>query len=521
MTMKRRASLGILLLLLAPLVAHAESGVGLHPVRSLFLENPTIGNTGPQEGDGFAHALAAGDFNGDGHDDLAVGIPFDSGLLSAPVFQSGAVVVYFGDAAGTFQAVAPRRLSQIDSGLEAVDHHGFALCAGDFDGDGFDDLAVGAPSEAIGAIDDAGAVFVYPGSAGGPVHDDFLLLTQNTVGIAESAEAGDRFGAALASGDFDHDGFDDLAIGAFGETLNGSQAAGWVVAIPGSNTGPDPSGSFGFSQFELPGEPETTDSFGLALAAGDWDGDGFADLAVGAPGEDLGVGAAHVLFGGASGLTPSGSVVLDDFLLGGFTETDDGFGTALAFADFNGDAFADLVIGIPAEDLPAPGGGTVVNAGQVVVAYGGAGAPALGLVQHWRESDLQGVDGTNNFFGSALAAGDFDGDGFAELAIGLPGDDGNTGALAAVGGSAAGLTATRQRRFASGAEGAPGVPPGGFASSLAAGDFDGDGFADLGVGAPYQTVDGIEFAGAAAVLRGALFADGFESEDERYWTGSN
>ena len=493
------------------------AGVGLSPVRSRHLENPTIGNTGPQEGDGFAHALAAGDFNGDGRDDLAVGIPYDSGLLAAPVFQSGAVVVYFGDAEGTFATAAPRQLAQFGGGLESVDHFGLALCAGDFDGDGFDDLAVGAPSEAIGALDDAGAVFVYPGSAAGPFHDDFLLFTQETVGIPEGAEEGDRFGFAITSGDFDHDGFDDLVIGAPGETLNGQQAAGWVVAIPGSASGPEAAAAFGLSQFELPGEPETTDGFGLALAAGDWNGDGFDELAVGAPGEDLGAGVLHVLFGGASGPTPSGSAVLDDFLLGGFTEPGDRFGAAVAFGNLNGDSFDELLVGVPSEDLPVLGGGTLAEAGQIVIAYGHAGVPAIGLVQHLREDNLQGASEANDFFGATLAAGDFDGDAFDELVIGHPGEDAVSGAFTVVGGSGDGVDISRRRRFASAFDGVPGSPPNGFALSLAAGDFDGDGFVDLGVGAPYATVDGIEFAGSAVVLPGALFADGFESEDSVYW----
>jgi hypothetical protein len=225
----------------------------------------------------------------------------------------------------------------------------------------------------------------------------------------------------------------------------------------------------------------------------------------------------HLLFGSASGLTLSGAVVLDDFLLGGFVDSGDAFADELGFGDFDGDGFDDLVVGIPFEDLPVAGGGTIQNAGQVVVAYGGAGVPTLGLVQHWREGDLQGNPSALDAFGSSLVAGDFDGDGHDELAIGHVGEDNFSGAVSVVGGSDGGLTAARRRRFATGAEGVPGVPPGTFAAALGAGDFDGDGFAELAVGSTSQSVGGIELAGAATVLRGALFADGFESGDAGYW----
>ena len=517
----RAAALALAVAQVAAAAANAQ-GVGLSPVRSLFLPNPTIGNTGPQEGDIFGFALAAGDFDGDGRDDLAVGVPFDSGLVDDPVPQSGAVVVYFGAAGGTLDSSSPRRLAQqTGSGLEAGDLHGYGLASCDVDGDGFDDLAVGAPEEDLGAIVDAGAVFVYPGGPSGPFLDEFFLMTQDTVGVPEGAEAGDSFGLTIACGDFDDDGFDDLAIGAPGETIDGAQFAGWVVAIPGSSAGPDPAGSFGFSQLELPGTPETSDEFGIALAAGDWNNDGYDDLVIGVPGEDTGSGAAHAMFGGPSGLTPAGSVVLDDGVLGAFVEEDDRFGSALAFGNFDGDATVDLVVGVPSEDFPVQGGGSIDDAGQVVVAYGGSGIPTLGLVQHFSENTLQGNAEEDDAFGRAIAAGDFDGDGFDELAIGHPGDDIAVGAATVVGGTDAGLVATRRRRFVPGEAGVPGDPPGigqgNFAYALAAGDFDGDGFDDLGVGLPIESLDGIQFAGAAAVLRGALFADGFESGDTVHW----
>ncbi|MBP9145433.1 MAG: FG-GAP repeat protein [Thermoanaerobaculia bacterium] len=519
-----------LLLVTALAFADAES-VGLSTVGAIYLPDPAIGATGVQADDAFGHAFATGDFDGDGREDLAVGVPGDSGPIGAPVPGSGSVIVFFGHATGLLAGSTPRLLSQTGSGFEPFDSHGYALAACDFDGDGFDDLAVGAPGESVGATSAAGAVFTYSGRPGGPVTSGAGLYTQDTIGIPDGAEVEDRFGGALACGDFDADGFADLAIGAPGEALNGAAKAGWAVAIPGSATGLAPAASQAFDQLGtgLPGEPDGFDQFAYALAAGDLDGDGFDDLAIGVPGEAIAAGIAHVVFGGPAGLVAAGSMLLTDGALGGDPDLADRFALALAFGDFDDDGFDDLVIGIPFDTFDAPTG-VVDAAGQVVVVYGGPTIPTPGHVSHFAEDMILDppASETGDRFGQALATGDFDGDGFDDLAIGHPGENPSAvpehfdhGATTVIAGNAGGLGGG-VRRFAPVAEGLPGQPPqtsrGGFGSALVAGDFDGDGFDDLASGLPLEVVSGIDAAGAAIVLPGAAFADGFESANADYWT---
>ncbi|MBP9145436.1 MAG: FG-GAP repeat protein [Thermoanaerobaculia bacterium] len=508
--------------MLAVELSGQDLNVGLSPVRSHRLANVTIGDLGPQTNDRFAQALAAGDLDGDGFDDLAVGIPQDDGPLAAPVANSGGVSVYFGAGDTGIAGAPPRRIAQSGSGYEVNDRHGHALAICDFDGDGFADLAVGAPGEGLGAIDAAGAVFVYPGDAGGPVVGAFALFTQATVGIADTAEAGDAFGAALACGDFDNDGFADLAIGAPSEDVGAAVNAGWVAVLRGSAAGLSATGTHTFTQGgpDVADDPEPNDQFGASLAAGDFDGDGFADLAIGVPGEELSAGAVHVLFGALAGLTGFESLDFTDATLGGLTEAGDNFGLTLAFGDLDGDGFHDLVVGIPLETF-ASSGGPIVETGQVAVVRGSVTPP--GPVSYWAENNIHfpGASEGNDRFGLALAVADFNGDGRADFAAGHSGEAigfAQDGAVTVMVGTADGPAPTAGRRlFAAGADGFPGPPPPGspgreLGRALAAGDFDGDGYADLAIGAPHETIEGVTGAGTVTVLPGAQFADGFEHE---------
>jgi FG-GAP repeat len=269
----------------------------------------------------------------------------------------------------------------------------------DFNNDGADDLAVGVPDEAVGAVPGAGGVNVLYGSAAKLTSSGSQFFSQ----VGSAPEPFDFFGATLASGDFNHDGFADRAVGAPLEDAGSTVDAGAVSVLYGSAGGLTTSGGQIFTQ--VGSAPETGDSFGDALAVGDFNQDGFADLAVGADFEDAGstvdAGAVSVLYGSAAKLTRTGGQIFTQ--VGSAPETGDVFGFALAAGDFNQDGFADLAAGAPFEDA-----GSIVDAGAVSVLYGSAAKLTRTGGQIFTQ-DSPGVPGTaeaGDLLGVALAAGD-------------------------------------------------------------------------------------------------------------------
>ncbi len=395
---------------------------------------------------------------------------------------------------------------------------GNALAAGDFDGDGFEDLAVGVPDEAVGGDQNAGAVHVYYGSAAGLTSAGEQFIDQDTPGIGGAAEVGDFFGETLAAGDFDLDGFSDLAIGASTEDLGDAGNAGAVWVLFGSPAGLDAAGSVFLSQNTLPpGSSETTeagDSFGSALAASPEGG-----LAIGVPGEsfflpnETQAGLVQLLSTSAPG-SPLDSATereQNDFLdeCGAFdgNEFNEFWGNSLVFGRFGATASSLVVAGL-SEDFAG-----VNDAGRITVMFGST----LGCFDQ-NTSGIGDAAEEGDFFGAALATGDFDDDGFEDLAVGVPGEDfaetgdGRAGLVQILFGGAGGLTATGDQRFAQdrfplGQE--SGDLDDHFGDALAAGDFDGDGFADLAIGVPDENVGAVVDAGTVHVAYGSStgFAD--------------
>ena len=514
-------------------VGAQRPAIGLSAAHAqLWLETGT-GPESPGAHDFFGFALAVGDFNHDGYDDLAMGVPGNDWLPE--IAGAGSVQVRFGAPAGALGLLLPvLPWNNAVDPAEALDAYGRALAAGDFDGDGYDDLAVGIPSNdsVVGStVISMGGVHLHyglPNELGRLQPFAEYSFSQAPGGLLPgSPAAGERFGEALAFGDFNGDGKDDLAIGIPGDAANcpaGLCRAGAVMVVDQNAEGSAGGYLMRFGLEGLPGVPGALDQFGGAVATGDFNGDGFDDLAIGIP-QAAQVGAVLVVYGSPFSLIFVHHQLFDQGAFGELPETGDQFGTALAAGDFNGDGFADLAMGAPFEDGAGP---EKVDSGQVIVSYGTAGGLST-VAAPWLSED--GIWGSgseaNDHFGSALAAGDFDGDGLDELVIGAAGEDvfgsGGCGAVTVLQGRAAGLVGTPVRQLWPGGFPA-GMIPGdsnvgaNYGSALAAGDFDGNGFADLVIGAPNRTAASTVAAGAVAVIYGQLFVDGFESRDALEWS---
>lgn len=472
-------------------------------------------------------ALGAVNFNGDGYDDLAIGVPYEAIGAEA---NAGAVHVLYGSPLGA-EAQGSQLWTQDVAGVldvsEAGDEFGFALAAADFDGDSFLDLAVGVHGEAVDEIPTAGVVQVFYGTATGLAAGRNEIWSQNTGSIQGEAEPDDRFGWSLTAGDFNGDGYGDLVVGVIWEDVGIFQNAGAVHVIYGSPTGLTDAGNQLWIEGAdgVQGPTEHNAQFGQVLAVGDFDGNGFDDLVIGVPLADIltsaNCGRVHVLYGSAAGLSSD----LDDLWFQGSDglkdscEADDRFGEALATGDLNRDGYDDLAVGVPYEDVGNP---AVPNAGAVHFIYGSAtGLTAAGNWLYTEPTSGPVAPKANDNLGKSLASGDFDRNGYTDIAAGIPGEDKDatrtdTGAVQVIYFPNAPVVIQMWDQDSTGVQDVAEAGDG-FGYRVAAGDWNGDGYADLAVGVPWEDIlDPVVYdAGAVNVLYGS--ATGITEVNDEIW----
>lgn len=367
-------------------------------------------------------ALAFGDFDGDGDDDLAVGMP---GATSNGALDAGAVCVFYGNPGG-LDAEPRSRFSQdlLEIGHATPgDLFGFALAAGDLNGDEYEDLAIGAPGEEILNAENSGLVHVLFGGPTGLTIEGNRPISRAHEGNDYTwvAEEDEFFSSTLAIGDFwGDDSLNELAIGAPGDNSEGIGGSvtivniDWVIPLWRNHihVGGD---------WDLLGTGEAGDRFGGALAPGDFNGDGRTDLAVGLPGETgagpvADAGSVMVLYRDEMELSDVGEQVFFENLFPAEVQAFDQFGQVLAAGDFDSDGKSDLAIGSPLDNPLAFG-----DAGKVTVIYGSDTGLQSSDFQLVAMSFFGGLQSSDRF-GAALATGKFfDQSGGDDLLIGVPG----------------------------------------------------------------------------------------------------
>jgi len=469
---------------------------------------------------------AEGDFNGDGIGDLAIGAPGED--MPGGV-DAGVVHVLYGgspDMSAAGSQFWHQDSPGIADSIETGDGFGSSLATGDLNGDGRDDLAIGARSEDLGAVADAGVVHVIYGSAAGLTATGSQYWNQNSGGVVDAGETGDRFGSALATGKLNNDAFAELVVGVPGESVGAVAGAGVVHVLPGAAAGVTAAGSQYWHQNAagIADAVEAGDAFGASLAVGDMNSVVGQDLAVGAPAEGVGAfgdaGVVHVIFGSAGGLTSAGSQYWNQNSAGvaDATETGDRFGSALTTGKLDNDAFSELVVGVPDEGIAAVAAAGVVH----VLPGAAAGLTATGS-QYWNQNSagIAEIVEAGDGFGSSLATGAIDSVAGQDLAIGVPAESigafSDAGAVHVIFGSAGGLTSAGSQYWNQNSAGIADATENGdrFGSALSMGKFNSATPFDLAIGVSDESVGAAASAGVVQILPGV--ASGLSATGSQYW----
>ncbi len=476
---------------------------------------------GDDAGDGSGRSVSSGDINGDGYADVIIGAPYAN---PAGGYEAGETYVIFGSA--TPPATIDLNLSPADMtiyGDDASEHSGYAVSSGDINGDGYDDVIIGNPFADPTGGANAGATYIILGSSLPAKEINLYTIPSPADMIIYGDDAGDASGWAVSSGDINGDGYDDVIIGAHSVNDRGGTyvifgSASPLPVININNTEADMS-IYGHAYY---------DYFGIAVSSGDINGDGFDDVIIGASKSYLfswnPIGETYVIFGSAAppATIDLNSVSADMTIYGDYAP--DQFGCSVSSGDINGDGYADVIIGAR---FANPAGG--YEAGETYVIFGSTAPPAsIDLNSISADMTIYGDDAGDKS-GYSVSSGDINGDGYADVIIGASGADPAGGRFAGetyiILGSAAppatvDLNSTSADMTISGDDAGDGS---GWAVS--SGDINGNGYADVIIGAIGADPGGELSAGETYVILGSglpiecNFTDTDISDWEKVGTG--
>jgi concanavalin A-like lectin/glucanase superfamily protein/FG-GAP repeat protein len=362
---------------------------------------------------------SAGDVNGDGYDDILIGAYNDEEGGS----QAGQTYLILGKESGWEINVS---LSQSDAsfiGEDSSDYSGYSVSsAGDVNGDGYDDILIGAYKDEVGGSDAGQTYLIFGKATGWSMNKN--LSTANASFIGE--DSSDYSGYSVSSaGDVNGDGYDDILIGAYSDEEGGNYA-GQTYLIFGKATGWSMDVDLNQSNASFLGESANDYSGYSVSSAGDVNGDGYDDILIGAYVRENYKGQTYLIFGKATGWSMDVDLSQSNASFLGNDDSDNSGYSVSSAGDVNGDGYDDILIGAY---MDADGGN---EAGGAYIVFGCNNNSGIYNNSCWLIQDMSlgsanasflGEDDADNAGTSVSSAGDVNGDGYDDILIGAPKDE--------------------------------------------------------------------------------------------------